>query len=94
MILINKCLKEFTTPEYKVSYDELHDILRVFSDPFADFSFETFDDFVEIAVDERSSLVVGVQISGFVNNIDVITDEFTDCYPAFSDVISRTRSMI
>lgn len=69
MMLIKHNYKESYSNDFFISYDPDFDILRVFNNPDTEYYFETLKDNVEIALDEYTNEVVGIQVTDFKKNI-------------------------
>ena len=94
MIAIKNCYSEYIPSKYTASYDSDHDILRVFTKQAADYSYETFSDFIELAVEENTNVVIGVEVSEFLNNASSVDDMFAKKFPFMYKVLLRAKSSL
>lgn len=64
-MVLNRNFVETKSTDFKVRYDKKHDILRVFSNPYVDYSYEPLTDCIELMVQEDTDIVIGIQITDF-----------------------------
>lgn len=68
MMLIKHKYNESHSSDFFISYDPDFDILRVFNNPNKEYYYETLKENFEIALDEYTDEVVGIQITDFKKN--------------------------
>lgn len=94
MMVLNRNFIETKSTHFKVRYDKKHDILRVFSNPYKDYSYEPLTDYIDLMVQEGTNIVIGIQITDFKLSINWSNILTKHKLTKFADVITEVKNKI